>query len=143
MPGYSVSATMTVFFDGQFWVAYYERDGENGFEVARHVFGPEPSLPQIAELVAGKEWLGLEFLPGGEGNAPPMTVGTNPKRAQREVARLLRSPRRATQAQESTRLALEQSAAERAVSRREQAQTDAADRREREVAKRKARKRGR
>jgi hypothetical protein len=63
MPSDGVSTKLTVYFDGQFWVALCERQDDGRLFIARHAFGPEPSLPQIAELVAGARWSELRFLP--------------------------------------------------------------------------------
>jgi hypothetical protein len=41
-------ASCTVYFDGQFWVALVERIRSDGTcLVGRHVFGPEPSNPEL------------------------------------------------------------------------------------------------
>jgi hypothetical protein len=38
----------TVFFEGSFWIALVERSEQAGASsVARHVFGPEPSNPEL------------------------------------------------------------------------------------------------
>lgn len=91
-----------------------EREDENGRVVARHDFVTESSLPQILELVAGKPWFGLDFLASGPGTAHPVAGRLNPKRARRAAAQ-----------------------------RRDDERTRATGKREREVAGRKARRRGR
>lgn len=140
MPG-SI-ARLTVFFDGQFWVAFCEREDEEGLVVARYIFGPEPSLPEIFEFVSGRSWLELDFLPTSHGGELQAMGSPNPKRAQREAARQMRSDKARTRAQEAMRLALEERALEAKTLRREQREAEAAQRREQEVAKRKAKKRG-
>ena len=142
MPGLEVSARLTVFYDGQFWVGLYERDDHESLAVARHVFGPEPSLPEILELVAGREWFALDFVPTSAESEPRPAVSLNPKRAQREAARALRSTRSATRAQEAKRLALEERAEESENVRREERDADAELRRAQHVAKQKAKRRG-
>jgi len=56
----------TIFFDGQFWTAIAEREGDDGvLRLARHVFGPEPGTPELLHYylhVLGES----RFLPGGE-----------------------------------------------------------------------------
>lgn len=50
----SVSSTLTVYHDGQFWVGLAEHveDGRHG--VARIVFGAEPSNEEILRFVVNK-----------------------------------------------------------------------------------------
>jgi hypothetical protein len=143
VPGFSVSARLTVFFDGQFWIALYEREDEEGVAIARHIFGPEPSLPEVLELVAGPTWFALDFVPCEATSERRTPEGLNPKRAQREAAREIRSARTATRAQDAMRLGLEERALQANVVHREEREAQLALRREREVAKRKAKKRGR
>ena len=56
----SVSSTLTVYHDGQFWVGLAERveGGRDG--VARIVFGAEPSTEEILRFVVNK-WAKLSF----------------------------------------------------------------------------------
>jgi len=43
-----VTSSCTVFFDGRFWIALAERQDQSGAaSAARHVFGPEPSNPEL------------------------------------------------------------------------------------------------
>lgn len=37
----------TVYFDDPFWVGVFERNDENGYSAARHVFGGEPSDAEL------------------------------------------------------------------------------------------------
>ncbi|MBU1079767.1 MAG: YjdF family protein, partial [Spirochaetes bacterium] len=42
------NSTCTVFFDGRFWIALAVRTDEAGVaSIARHVFGPEPTNPEL------------------------------------------------------------------------------------------------
>lgn len=45
----------TIYFDGQFWCALIERHLQNQCFVGKHIFGAEPSNPQILE------WMLNEF----------------------------------------------------------------------------------
>ena len=42
--------TLTVYYDGQFWVGVFERSGEDGYSVAKTVFGAEPSDAEILDF---------------------------------------------------------------------------------------------
>ena len=41
----------TIFFDKRFWVGTFERTDKEGYAVARHIFGSEPSDPEVHEFV--------------------------------------------------------------------------------------------
>ena len=56
----SVSSTLTVYHDGQFWVGLAERVEDGKYGVARLVFGAEPSNEEILQFVVGK-WEKLAF----------------------------------------------------------------------------------
>lgn len=74
----------TIFFDKRFWVGTFERTDKEGYSVARHIFGAEPSDPEIHEFVLN-HYHELKF-----GEAKKITIQIqrmNPKRVQREVRR--------------------------------------------------------
>lgn len=74
----------TIFFDKRFWVGTFERTDKEGYAVARHIFGSEPSDPEVHEFVL-KHYHELKF-----GEAKEITLQIqrmNPKRVQREVRR--------------------------------------------------------
>ena len=66
----SVSSTLTVFHNGQFWVGLAERVEEGRYGVARIVFGDEPTDEEILRFVASK-WAKLSFF--GKGPRPLFT----------------------------------------------------------------------
>ena len=43
--------TLTVFFEDPFWVGVVERQEGDTLHAARHIFGSEPSPPQVLEIV--------------------------------------------------------------------------------------------
>ena len=135
----SVSSTLTVYHDGQFWVGLAERVEDGRYGAARIVFGAEPSDEEILQFVVGK-WEKLPFF-GGE----PTEVSRparNPKRRAREASRALRQPAMGTKAQQT--LAAQREAMKResahARSRRRAEEADA--RYERRKQKRKQKHRG-
>lgn len=74
----------TIFFEKQFWIGAFERTDKEGYAVARHIFGAEPSDPEIYEFIL-KHYQELKF-----GEAKEISVQIqrmNPKRVQREVRR--------------------------------------------------------
>ena len=93
----SVSSTLTVYHDGQFWVGLAERGEDGRCGAARIVFGTEPSDEEILRFVVGK-WEKLSFL-GGE-PAEASKPAKNPKRRAREAAKALKQPAMSTKAQQ-------------------------------------------
>ena len=57
----SVSSTLTVYHDGQFWVGLAEHVEGGRYGAARIVFGAEPSDEEILRFVVSK-WAKLSFL---------------------------------------------------------------------------------
>ena len=57
----SVSSTLTVYHDGQFWVGLAEHVEDGRYGVARIVFGAEPSDEVILRFVTS-EWEKLSVL---------------------------------------------------------------------------------
>ena len=135
----SVSPTLTVYHDGQFWVGLAEHVEDGGYGVARIVFGAEPSDGEILRFVVGK-WERLAFF--GDDPSEASKPAKNPKRRAREAAKALRQPAMSTKAQQA--LAAQRDAMKResahARSRRRAEEADA--RFEQRKLKRKQRHRG-
>ena len=108
----SVSSTLTVYHDGQFWVGLAEHVEDGRYGVARLVFGTEPSDEEILQFVVAK-WEKLSFF-GGE-PAEASKPARNPKRRAREAAKALKQPAMGTKAQQAL-------AAQREAMKRESAQ---------------------
>ena len=108
----SVSSTLTVYHDGQFWVGLAERVEDGRYGVARIVFGAEPSDEEILRFVAS-EWGKLSFF--GDDPAEASKPAKNPKRRAREAAKALKLPAMCTKAQQVL-------AAQREAMKRESAQ---------------------
>ena len=93
----SVSSTLTVYHDGQFWVGLAERVEDGRYGVARIVFGAEPSDEEIQRFVASK-WERLAFF--GDDPTEASKPAKNPKRRAREAAKALKRPAMSTKAQQ-------------------------------------------
>lgn len=142
MPDNRPSARLTVYFDGQFWVGFFERHDGATTSIARHVFGPEPSLPQIAELVSGPAWSRLTFVPTDAiDNAMP-SPAANPKRRQREAAREAHANAPSTKSQDALKHAIEELKIESAAAKYERRAAAVEERWQQRVAKRKDKRRG-
>ena len=94
----SVSSTLTVYHDGQFWVGLAERVEDGRYGVARIVFGAEPSNEEILQFITGK-WAKLAFF--GDEATETSKPAKNPKRRAREASRALKQPAMSTKAQQA------------------------------------------
>ena len=94
----SVSSTLTVYHDGQFWVGLAERVEDGRYGAARIVFGAEPSDEEILHFVASKrEKLSFFGADPTEASKP----AKSPKRRAREAAKALKQPAMSTKAQQA------------------------------------------
>lgn len=99
----SVSSTLTLYHDGQFWVGLIEHVEDGAYGVARIVFGAEPSDEEILQFVL-RRWHKLTFFESENepsGTCSPSKLAKNPKRRQREVAKALSRPALSTKAQQA------------------------------------------
>jgi len=94
----SMSSTLTVYHDGQFWVGLAEHVEDERYNVARIVLGAEPSDEEILQLVIGK-WEKLAFF--GDDPTEETRPAKNPKRRAREASRALKQPAMGTKAQQT------------------------------------------
>ena len=135
----SVSSTLTVYHDGQFWVGLAERIEDGRYGVARIVFGTEPSNEEILHFITSK-WAKLAFF--GDDPTEARKPAKNPKRRAREASRALKQPAMGTKAQQA--LANQREAMKReSVRTRSQRRADEAEARfEQRKLKRKQKHRG-
>jgi Protein of unknown function (DUF2992) len=74
----------TIFLDKRFWVATFERTDKEGFAVAKHIFGAEPTDAEVYAFIL-EHYHELKF---GEPKEFKLQIKRlNPKRVQREVRR--------------------------------------------------------
>lgn len=100
----------TIFFEKRFWVGAFERTDQEGYAVARHIFGGEPSDPEVHEFILN-HFHELKF---GQPKEIQIEIQRmNPKRVQREVRRemekMRETARPSTLAQDYMREELEKS----------------------------------
>lgn len=120
-----VSVTLTVYFDGQFWMGVAERRGGGRIEAYRIIFGAEPTNEEIYQLVL-KRWATLPFSPAVEDTVEQHKIG-NPKRRLRAAAREAARARPSTKAQEALakeREALKDARTEQRAARRQVAKQE-------------------
>ena len=92
--------TVSVFHDGQFFVALFERYDDNGYAVCRATFPMEPSNPQLLAFIHAN----YDRLPFSQPNSDVKRekgISKNPKRRQREAAKASQQPTLSTKAQQA------------------------------------------
>ena len=96
-----VSSTLTVYFDGQFWVGMAELVEKDQLRACRIVFGAEPSNEEVLDFVL-KRWMRLDFSTPIvlESQHEPTDAG-NPKRRKRQAAKALQQRSGSTKAQQA------------------------------------------
>lgn len=109
-----ITIKATIIYENRFWVGIFERTDKEGYTVARHIFGAEPSNPEVYEFILN-HYTALKF-----GTAKEIQVKIermNPKRVQREIRRemekLKESAIPSTMAQDYMREELEKKKKER------------------------------
>lgn len=105
------SITLTVYFDGQFFVGLFERVAHRKLSVARYVFGAEPKDTDVYEMVLHK-LVNLKFSPTVDA-AQKKVVKRNPKVMQRKVKAALSENGIGTKAQQAVKAQIEQRKIER------------------------------
>jgi hypothetical protein len=79
-----INIKATIFFDKRYWIGTFERTDKEGYALARHIFGAEPTDPEVYEFVL-THYQKLNF---GELKKFTLEIKRmNPKRVQREVRR--------------------------------------------------------
>lgn len=100
------SLTITVFYEGSFWVAIFERQSCEGYSVARVVLGNEPTDPELYNILLNECSEPPYSKPAKE--QPVIIKKKNPKKLQREVIKLQEKGSNMSKAYESIRIGMEQ-----------------------------------
>jgi hypothetical protein len=131
-----VSEVFTVYFDGQFWVGVLEMHGPDGVRAARHIFGPEPTNPELLEFACRGDF---DRLSRRAAKSPPVPARQRALSRKREIE----NQPVGTAAQRAMKAATAARAAESKTAGRERAELEKDRRRAIARAKAKARHRGR
>lgn len=135
----SVSSTLTLYHDGQFWVGLVEHIEDGRLGAGRIVFGAEPSDEDILQFVI-RRWEKLSFFEGDAQDAP--RLAKSPKRRMREAAKALKKPAMSTKAQKALSKQREAAKAASTQARRQHKQEEKQARFEQRTEKRKQKHRG-
>ena len=91
---------LTVRFEDPFWVGIIEVEDGGSYRVARHVFGAEPTTPEVLRFVCDR-WRELRFTDSIQIQVE-QTKRINPKRLRRMIEKEMRSNAcRGTKAQQA------------------------------------------
>lgn len=77
-----ITVKATIFFEKRHWIAVFERTDKEGYAIAKHIFGKEPTDPEIYEFVLN-HYDQLNY--GSPKEFSLVIKRQNPKRVQREV----------------------------------------------------------
>ena len=135
----SVSSTLTVYHDGQFWVGLAEHVEDGRYGAARIVFGAEPSNEEILRFVVNK-WAKLSLF--GDKATETSKPAKNPNRRAREATKALKRPAVSTKAQQTLAAQREAMKRESAQARNQRRADEAEARFEQRKLKRKQKHRG-
>ena len=135
----SVSSTLTLYHDGQFWVGVVEHVEDGRLGAARIVFGAEPSDEVVLRFVVSK-WEKLSFFGDEEPN--PLKLAKNPKRRMRDAAKALKRPAIGTKAQRALSEQREAMKEASAHTRKQKRKDEKQAKFERNLEKRKQKRRG-
>jgi hypothetical protein len=128
----------TVYFDGQFWVGVLELYAGDGVRAARHIFGPEPTNPELLQFASQGDF---DRLARAARKAPPVPVEQRALSWKR-VAKRMDQPV-GTAAQRAIKAAIAAKVVDGKAARRDRTDAEKDHRRELARAKAKAKHRGR
>lgn len=133
--------TLTVFYEGQFYVGLIERTENGKMTAARIVFGAEPKDFEVCDYVL-EHYYALQFSPPVAADAPRIKPA-NPKRLQREIVREVNSAGHGTKSQQALALLREENKLTRKTVSREEREAEKEARFQLKQEKRREKHRGR
>ena len=104
-------SSLTVLFEGPFWIGLFEIIDQKGLRVCKVTFGAEPTEKEVMEFV-DKHWNRLQFSPPVEA-LPESEKKISPKRQLREAKKQMLSQGVGTKSQQALKLQQEQNRIER------------------------------
>ena len=134
-------ASLTILFEGPFWIGLYERFDEGKYETCKITFGSEPNDRQVYAFLL-ENWRALRFSP------PVRSENTeerrlNPKRMRRTIRSQLQERGVGTKAQQALKLQHQQDQQERSARVRKRRETEKERQYEIRREKKKAKHKGR
>lgn len=118
----TIRSSLTVLFEGIFWIGLYERVDGDKYEASKIIFGAEPKDYEVYDFLQ-QNWHKLKFSPLVEADKIEERK-INPKRMKREINKQLENKGIGTKAQQALKLQHEQNKIERKAKRREQKEAE-------------------
>ena len=134
-----VRGSLTVYFEGQFWVGVFERETDEKLSAAKVTFGSEPKDVEVYEFIL-KNYGGLQFSQSVDHSAKELS--RNPKRRRREIQKRLSRRGVGTKSQQALKMQREADKLERKTLSRELKRAEKQRRFELKQQKRKEKRRG-
>ncbi|PAB57875.1 YjdF family protein [Anaeromicrobium sediminis] len=103
-----VKSRFNVLFENGFWVGYLEVFYNERYQVSRHVFGPEPTEPEVFEFILNNHYSRMRLSKGLKEKSKKDPGKINPKRRQREVSKERKKKSPCTKAQEALKIHMEE-----------------------------------
>lgn len=132
---------LTICFETPYWIGLFEAEDEAGYRAAKHIFGAEPTDPEVGEFLRD-HWNELRFT---EDLQVEKTEGRkiNHKRMQRIISKeIARNVRKGTKAQQALSEQREASKIERKQQSKAEREAEKQTRFEKRTEKRKQKHRG-
>ncbi|MDE6504461.1 MAG: YjdF family protein [Clostridia bacterium] len=107
------SATLTIYFDGQFYIGLFERIEKNKLSVCKYIFGAEPKDYEVYELILSK-YYSLRFSPTVKIERKPIDF-KNPKTRQRKIKETIANIEIGTKSQQAIKKQIEERKIEKKV----------------------------
>lgn len=133
----------TVYFEDPYWIGIIEQTVEGSYSAARIVFGSEPTDAQILAFLAENYPNNLRFTENLKIKQAKGKSHANPKRRQREAARLLSEKGGSTKAQEALQQSYENYKQEKQQEQKHLKEENNKRKFQQKTEKRKLKKRGR
>ncbi len=109
---------LTVLFEKPFWIALYERENDQRYEVCKIMFGAEPKDYEVYDFLL-KNWNEFRFSPSVKTEVTEQKR-INPKRMQRLINKQTADTGMGTKAQQALKIQQEQGKLQRKTFSREQ-----------------------
>jgi len=135
-----MDSKFTVFFEDPFWVGVYERQDEDGYSLARVIFGSEPTDAELFQFIL-EHYDEFRFSRTMKLSAKQV-VEKNYKRAQREARKVMQEQGIGTKAQQAMKMAMTELKQERREISREELKQENARRYQEQQEKKKEKHRG-
>lgn len=108
----SIKSSFTILFENPYWIGIFEFEDENGYSVAKFIFGKEPTAPEVYEFIL-RNLAMIKYSSSIIVKDLSYKNKVNPKRKQREAAKLTKEIGISSKAHEALKLEFEKNKKEK------------------------------